>query len=529
MKIWKFILVALAITGLIFLSFGCTRNASATATPKPQITTVQRGNISIAVTGTGNLAYSNTEKLAFDMAGYVEEILVSEGDTVEKGQDLAKLNTSDWEDQIKALTKALTSAQRALVDKESALATAQRQVAAKQLAVNQAQINLQTAEYNLGQISKVKSAQSAVDSAEATLELAKNKRSLDESSVDLGYIRDLQAELDEARANLQMVLNRTSTNISTSVALDIAQKQLAVEQNKRSLEDAQVAVETALTAVKNAELDFKDAQQTVNDTRADLEESQSLSPIIKAPFAGFITKVNVVGGDEVFKGTVAVQIADPEKIEAKILVTENDVFSVILGSEAAVAVDALSGLSYPAKITRIAPTATVTQGVVNYSVVVELTSLQPVMPVRKSPNTASAVPGKATPANPPSGALPPSGTPQVGQPAVAAPATGIPGRTNSQNMSLKDGLSATVTIPIEQKENVLLIPSRAITRQGQTATVQVMAGTLTETRTVKTGLSDSSSIEVTEGLKEGEQVLVKAATTSTTQGGFRPGGFPPPF
>ena len=62
-----------------------------------------------------------------------------------------------------------------------------------------------------------------------------------------------------------------------------------------------------------------------------MDEAKSLSPIIIAPFDGFITKVNVEGGDEVYKGTVAMQIADPNQFEAKILVTEEDIFSVSWG------------------------------------------------------------------------------------------------------------------------------------------------------------------------------------------------------
>jgi hypothetical protein len=71
------------------------------------------------------------------------------------------------------------------------------------------------------------------------------------------------------------------------------------------------------------------------------------------------------------------QLADPDQFEANIFVTELDVFSIKIGGDATVSIDALSGLSFPAKITAIAPLATVSQGVVSYEVTVELTSLQP--------------------------------------------------------------------------------------------------------------------------------------------------------
>jgi HlyD family secretion protein len=493
MKLLKALLLALIISGTVFSSFGCSSSSDAAATPEVKTTTVQRGNISITVTGIGNLAFSNIEKLAFGMAGYVEEISVVEGDTVEKGQELVKLNTSDWEDQLKTLNRALISAQRALNDKEIALASAQRQVNAKALAVDQAEINLQTAEYNLGQIAKVKSAQNAVNTAENNLNLILAKRATGDK-VDYGYIHQLQDELADAQANLQRILNRTDTSLSTNAALEIAQKQLAVEQGEQALEDAKAAAESALTAVKNADLDIQEARLTLEGAQIDMDEANSLSPIITAPFNGFITKVNTTGGDEVNKGTIAIQMADPEKMEARILVTESDIFSITLGGEATVSADALPGLIFPARVTAIAPTATISSGVVNYSVVVELTSLQPVMPVMAVSNPASI------------GEINPSGS---------------PGKTASDNadsshVNLKDGLSATVTIPIDQKENVLIIPSRAVTRQGQNSTVQVMKGTMIETRIIKTGLSDSIVIEIIEGLEEGEQVLVRTLTSTAS-------------
>jgi multidrug efflux pump subunit AcrA (membrane-fusion protein) len=93
----------------------------------------------------------------------------------------------------------------------------------------------------------------------------------------------------------------------------------------------------------------------------------------------------------------------------------------------------------------------------------------------------------------------------------------------NQNFTLKDGLSATVTIPIQQKENVLMVPNRAITRQAGNATVQVVKDNNTATPevvSVKTGLTDGSNTEITSGLNEGDQVLVKASSSS---GSFRGG------
>ena len=524
MRILKAVSILLTVGGIAFLSFSCVRGTSATATPKPQIVTVQKGNISITVTGTGNLAYSHSEDLAFEMPGYAEEVSVSAGDTVTKDQGLARVDTTDWEKQVRAEERAVAAAQRTLSNKQDALSAAQRQVVSKELDVNQKQLDVQIAQYALTQVDDVKTAQDKVDSAQQSRDLVlaqlqvaqaagKDTDALDQQLVHFSTL------LDEAQKDLDRVLKGQNVNVSSSVALQIAQLQLTINQKQQSLSDAQNSVETARTAVKNAQLDVTDAEQDVRDAQSDLEETQSLNAVIKAPFDGFITKVNVNGGDEIKKGTVAMQIADPNQFEANILVTERDISSVRIGADATVSCDAYSGLNFPAKITEIAPLATVQQGVVNYKVTVQLTSTKPTFAGRTSSAPRPAQSSGAGPAA--------TGTAQTPPAAVFSPQSPQAGFA-AQAVTLKDGLSVTVTIPIQEKDNVLVIPSRAITRQGATTTVQVMKGTATETRTIKSGLTDGSNSEVTDGLSEGEQVLVKAATTSSTGPNFGPppgGGF----
>jgi hypothetical protein len=82
--------------------------------------------------------------------------------------------------------------------------------------------------------------------------------------------------------------------------------------------------------------------------------------------------------------------------------------------------------------------------------------------------------------------------------------------------TLKEGLSVSITITIEQKNNIILVPSRAVTRQGANSVVQVVkTENTTEQRIIKTGISDWQNVEVTEGLSEGEKLVVAKQATST--------------
>jgi hypothetical protein len=60
----------------------------------------------------------------------------------------------------------------------------------------------------------------------------------------------------------------------------------------------------------------------------------------------------------------------------------------------------------------------------------------------------------------------------------------------------------------EQRADVLAVPSRAIRRLGEELVVDVMVQGVAEARTIKTGLTDGEMTEVTEGLAEGELVVV---------------------
>ena len=221
----------------------------------------------------------------------------------------------------------------------------------------------------------------------------------------------------------------------------------------------------------------------------------------------------------------------------------------MVGQSASVAVDAMPGFIFPAKVTEIAQQANNQQGVVNYQVTAELTSLQP---VAGQVDTGSNESGNAMPfpvfgdkgnvmmppaqveVNPgrgPSGEITtvPENLPTVKPDRVfpdkpgsgmAPEMTSMPGNPVS-GISLRDGLTVIVSITLLEKKGVIVVPNRAITRQAGEYTVQVIKGNTTETRVVKPGLSDSSNTEIIEGLTEGEQIEVE---TSSSSGIFGIGG-----
>jgi HlyD family secretion protein len=566
MKKLKVIATILILGVVVSLAAGC--GTKATTATKTQTYTVQKGSISESVTGTGNLALSKTEDLAFEMAGYVESVDVEEGETVKEGQELARLDTTSWEKQLKTYKSSLESAQRALTTKKQALATArravttaqnnvtkaQRTVTEKEFAVSTAEIAVTSANNSLYNITKVKNLQDEIDNAEYSLKLAKSMMLGTEnyaywSSLYSDTYRvlngDTQSNYQGLYKDMKDLLGGTDTTTSADVALSIAQKVNAFQQAQLNLEDAQIAVNDAETTVETAQLaidtanqsllsaqmDVDDANDAVADAQSDLDDANTKSPIIIAPFDGFVSSLKVAGGDEVYKGTVAMTIADPTQFSAKISVTEDDIFSIKLGGEATVAIGALSDETFPATVIKISPTATVSSGVVSFSVTVNLTSMTPVTTTTTSQTTTSQLPAQSAnrtmPSGIPTGTMPaisgnstalmmgnsgnftaPSMAPQTTQSAATT--------ATSSNVSLKAGLSATVNIISQQKTNILIIPSKAITRVSGQSTVQVVSGSTTETRVIQTDMTDGSYTEVTSGLTEGEKIQLKTTSSSSS-------------
>ncbi|WP_220446114.1 efflux RND transporter periplasmic adaptor subunit [Microbulbifer harenosus] len=78
----------------------------------PQFSTavVGRGNLEITVTATGNLQPLNQVDIGTEVSGTVETVSVDYNDHVKKGQELARLITVQWQDQVRKSKAALSSA-----------------------------------------------------------------------------------------------------------------------------------------------------------------------------------------------------------------------------------------------------------------------------------------------------------------------------------------------------------------------------------------------------------------------------------
>lgn len=217
-------------------------------------------------------------------------------------------------------------------------------------------------------------------------------------------------------------------------------------------------METSWDELIQAKEEFDTAQFELIEAQAALEDAQKQleEATITAPFDGIIAEVNAEVGDLVSPNKPVIILVDPSELEINAIVDELDVFKVKPGQKARIIFDALPMVKLQGEVKNISPLAIKQAGVVSY------------------PITISVKP---------------------------------PG-----NLQLKGGLSASVDIIVTKKENVLLVPNRAVMRKGRERKVQVVVDDEIQERVVKVGESNEQWTEIISGLKEGEKVLVGLQT-----------------
>jgi multidrug resistance efflux pump len=571
MKITKVLSLILALSLIGVVAAGCSKKTVTTTTTTSEVT-VGTGNITVSITSTGSMDYSDYENLSFAADGTIGTLNVKVGDLVTKGQVLAVIDSDFWSQNLDTLTQALQTANRNLTSAKSNITNLQNQVTAKELAVSQAELALQTAQNNLA----VQVDQDQLNIANAQIALKTAQDNLDEAQANydsnwtipdyiLAYAQT-QAQLKVAQDNLAAAQTTLAADQANTGHLQIDQAQLQITQSQQALGDAK-------TAVTNAQTDEASAEQAVTDAQTALDIAKAISIQITAPFDGAVTTVNITQGGATTKGATAIVLADTSKFKASLMVNEADIPNISVGTMAAITATALPDVTLNARVTAISPVATIQSGVVNYAVTATILGIAPAARTSTSGSTSGQSGTTTTPSTGQSGAtttpattgrqriITTSGAPSQSG-ASGTPPTTLPfgngqignltpdqlaqlqqriqqgggagfGQSNaaSATVQLRQGLSLTVNLIEQQKLNVITVPNSAIKTISGKTYVQVKTSNGTpEQREVTIGLKDYQNTEIVSGLTAGEVILItKTSSTVTTTtprsgGGFGIGG-----
>ncbi|MCA9927976.1 MAG: efflux RND transporter periplasmic adaptor subunit [Anaerolineales bacterium] len=373
--------------------------------------------------------------LSFQTGGQLVEVLVEEGDDVDAGTPLLKLDSIDQEIAVTQAQAAVTQAQANIETAESGLLAAQTGLEAAQIGVTsaQAQLALTQAGPTAAQIAlsekSVAAADAVITQAAGSRDAAVEEASSAEVSAAQAQLQAAQAQYDaalksyqpilqsdkpdddvreqaqlqlnaalanlqSAQANLDEVLagakagERTAAAAGVQVAVnqrDAAQAQLDLLLTGAKPEQiaiAEAGVTQAEAAVTEAELRLASAETAVEQANAALTEAEAAlaaaqsaleKRTLTAPFAGTVASIPVKVGQVVSPGVPVLMMADMTgwQIETTDL-TELSVVTIEKGFDVDVTIDAFPGETFSGQVTDISSVSDLVRGDVTYVVTVAL-------------------------------------------------------------------------------------------------------------------------------------------------------------
>lgn len=325
MKRLKTLGVIFALFGMLFS--GCipqqlgTSRAQQRTNVTPQAVPVRRGRIADVVSELGTLEPLSKVEIIVEESGKVAEVLVKEGDQVEKGQLLLRLDTTDLEITRSQILAQLKSAQ---IDLEEILAEP-----------SEVELRSKEAQYT----------EALLSYEEARKALARNEKLFASGAIS-------QEELEASRNE---VARREKT-------LRVAQAELEETRKKPK----QGSVERARARIEEIEASLRSLERRI-------EKAQ-----VRSPLSGLVLAVNVEEGDFVSSGTSAsggttpVVVADLSTMKVDVPVNEVDIPRVKAGQTARITLDAFPGETFEGTVVSIAYQGKKTENVVTYDTTVHL-------------------------------------------------------------------------------------------------------------------------------------------------------------
>ncbi len=301
----KIIFISAAVVGLLAIVLISSRLKNKEGEPVQAATVSRRAKLESKVTASGDIRPVRYYDLTAEVAGTVQQIYVTEGDPVKKGQPLVRVDPTQFNSQVQV--------------NEAGVRVSQVDVTSQQVAIQQAENN----------VNQIKAS------------LAGAEADLDRSKVDLQYS---EVELNRYQQLVEQGL--TTKSQFDSVRSKFEQQKAVVRSNESrvnqlrvQVKDAQLAVDRAKTGLNASEARVKQSQAQLN-IQADLLKKTTRY----APIDGVVSYLPVKVGQFVvanFSSSPLLTVADMAQINAEIKVDETDIADVQVGQKVKIKVDAL--------------------------------------------------------------------------------------------------------------------------------------------------------------------------------------------
>jgi len=416
------ILIILLIVGVVASAFVYVRGSRADTSTQFQTATIGRGNLTATIGATGTVRAKQTAVLLWQAAGTVDTVNVNVGQDVSASEELASLLKTSLPQSVIMAEADLVDAQKALDD----LLT------------------------------------SDTSRAEAVITL-----------------RDAQEAYDRA-ANWRKELNGR-IHIKKIIYKKFGNRTIPILKEYRGYADKEtIAKADEDLALAKAKLD--DAQRTLDNlsngnsaemiaaqARVDAAQATLNLAHITAPFAGTVTEVHPLPGDQVGAGATAFRLDNLSSLLVDVEVSEVDINSVSNGQPASLSFDAILNQDYHGEVVEVAKAGNDVNGVVSFTVTVELTDA---------------------------------------------------------DVQVKPGMTAAVNITVNEMQDVVLVPNRAVRLVDGNRVVYLLVNNQPVMTEISLGSSsDTMSVIAGGELKEGDVVILNPPVEFGPGGGPRDGGF----
>ncbi len=290
---WIYILV-----GVILILLGVTIYQARTKPRGERVTVepVKKRTIREVVSASGKIFPQTEVAISSDVSGEIVDLRVEEGDSVQSGQLLVRVDPEAFESQVER----------------------------GQANVNSARAQLANAK------AQVENSNAQLEQIEAQLINAREIHERNEELYDQGVISeaDYQASLSNMRA---------------------------LEANKRS---ATASVKAAEQNVASSQYSVKSAQASLNELKTSLRRTSIYAPMNGIISQLSVEEGERVVGTIQMAGTEMMRIANLNAMEVRVDVSENDIPRVSIGDEVTIEVDAYLDRKFGGRVTQIANSAT---------------------------------------------------------------------------------------------------------------------------------------------------------------------------
>jgi HlyD family secretion protein len=445
------LIIVLAVGG--YFGYQQYKKTKSAVTSTWQTAEIKRGSLTGIVGATGTVRSNQSTLITWQASGRIGVINAKLDSLVAAGQILASLDKTTLSQSVILAESDLITAKRNL-DNLNASNVAKSQA---QLALTQAEKALKDAQDARESKDYKRASQDIIDSARANLVIA--QKAVDDAETLFDQFVD-RSEDDVLRAQAISQLsaarqNRDRAQANLNYLLEAPDSQEIAEA------DAKVAVAIAKLADAQREWDrLKDGADPEDIKAAQARIDAILVTLgtvnLKAPFGGTITEINSMVGDEVNPGSVSFRLDDITHLFVDVEVTEIDINRVKPEQNVTLSFDAINGKEYKGKVNEVGRIGTSVQGVVNFTVTVEILEA---------------------------------------------------------DADVKPGMTAAVNIVVEQIDNVILVPNRGVRLLNGDRVVYMLQNNIpTPVKILIGSSSDTYSEIISDNVKEGDVIVLNPPT-----------------